>query len=268
MPPEQEEDSALPSAYVNEGPVMSRVWKFWSPVWKLRHKQDGRLFPWVATFWMLLLLSPYMLTNRIAAFRDVTTWDPKTVFPLADGPHPYLDHAIPFVGWTIFIYYTIFLFYVALPLSAPRTDKGCRELFVTMQFIAMSSWLAYLVFFFLPAEVDMRWQVVEAGGTQGWLGPFYAWFHWLDRPYNSWPCLHVAQTFLAAIGMTHWWTRDGHKVRILALWILWIALALSTLTTKQHFLWDVLTGFVLGLATWWLGLRPALRHLSGQRAQE
>ncbi len=78
MPPEQEEDSALPSAYVNEGPVMSRVWKFWSPVWKLRHKQDGRLFPWVATFWMLLLLSPYMLTNRIAAFRDVTTWDPNS----------------------------------------------------------------------------------------------------------------------------------------------------------------------------------------------
>jgi membrane-associated phospholipid phosphatase len=48
----------------------------------------------------------------------------------------------------------------------------------------------------------------------------------------------------------------------MALWILWTTLALSALTTKQHFLWDVLTGFALGLTAWWFGLRPALRHLS------
>jgi hypothetical protein len=53
----------------------------------------------------------------------------------------------------------------------------------------------------------------------------------------------------------------------MALWILWTALAFSTLTTKQHFLWDALTGFALGLAGWWFGLRSALRHLSKKRIQ-
>jgi membrane-associated phospholipid phosphatase len=108
----------------------------------------------------------------------------------------------------------------------------------------------------------LRGQAFALGATEGSLGPFYASFHWLDRPFNSWPSLHVAQTFLAAIGMTHWWVREGRKLRIMALWVLWTALALSTLTTKQHFLWDALTGFALGLAGWWFGLRPALRHLS------
>ena len=80
---EQEENLELPAAYVKEGPAFTRVWKIWSPVWKLREKDKGHIFPLAATLWMLLLLSPYLLTNRIAALRDVTAWDPKTVRVLA-----------------------------------------------------------------------------------------------------------------------------------------------------------------------------------------
>jgi len=43
------------------------------------------------------------------------------------------------------------------------------------------------------------------------------------------------------------------------MWILWATLTVSTLTTKQHFLWDALSGLVLGLVTWWFGFRLALR---------
>jgi membrane-associated phospholipid phosphatase len=262
MTPDSEQDSEIPHAFVSEGPVGARVWKIWSPLWKLRNHREGRLFPPLATLGMLVLLSPYQLTNWIASFRGVTIWDPKSVFVLADGR--YLDHVIPFVPWTIFVYYTIFLFYLALPFAAPKTKDGHRELLVTIQFIALASWFAYVVFLLFPAQVDLRKQALSLGATEGSLGSFYAGFHWLDRPFNSWPSLHVAQTFLAAIGMTHWWARDGRKLRIIALWILWTALALSTLTTKQHFLWDALTGVALGLAGWWFGLRPTLRHLSGK----
>lgn len=266
MSPNSEENSAIPHAFVSEGPIGARVWKVWSPLWKLRHHREGRIFPPLATFGMLVLLSPYQLTNWIASFHGVTIWDPKSVFVLADGR--YLDHVIPFVPWTIFVYYTIFLFYLALPFAAPKTRDGHRELLITIQFIVLSSWFAYIVFLLFPAQVDLRAQALALGATEGNLGPFYASFHWLDRPFNSWPSLHVAQTFLAAIGMTHWWARDGRKLRIVALWILWTALALSTLMTKQHFLWDALTGFALGLAGWWFGLRPALRHLSGKECAE
>jgi membrane-associated phospholipid phosphatase len=262
MSPNSEKDSAIPHAFVSEGPVRARVWKIWSPLWKLRNHRNGRLFPLLATFGMLVLLSPYQLTNWIASVRGETIWDPKSVFVLADGS--YLDHIIPFVPWTIFVYYTIFLFYLALSFAAPKTRDGHRELLVTIQFVVLASWFAYVVFLLFPAQVDLRGQALALGATEGGLGPFYASFHWLDRPFNSWPSLHVTQTFLAAIGLTHWWARDGRKLRIMALWILWTTLALSALTTKQHFLWDVLTGFALGLTAWWFGLRPALRHLSGK----
>ncbi|MFP6901123.1 MAG: phosphatase PAP2 family protein [Opitutales bacterium] len=206
---------------------------------------------------MELLLSPYLLTNWIAAARDVTTWDPKTLFVLADGT--YLDHAIPFVDWSILIYCTIFAFYFVLPFSAPKNDTGRRELLISVQFIVLSSWLAYLVFLFFPAKVDLRWQVHEAQAAAGWTAKLYAGFHWLDRPFNAWPCLHVSQTFLAAIAISRWWKARGLGLRVITLWILWITLTVSTLTTKQHFLWDALSGLGLGLATWWFGFRLALR---------
>ena len=219
---------------------------------------------------MLLLLSPYLLTNKLASLRAVTVWSPKDLFVLSDGTH--LDHAIAFVDWSIFVYYTIFLFYAALPLVAPRTDLGRRDLLVTIQYVVLASWAAYLVFLLFPAEVDLREQAVDAGAQEGWLGSLYTIFHWLDRPYNSWPSLHVTQTFLAAAAMTRWWRAAGKSGKVVALWTLWAALAVSTLTTKQHFLWDALTGLALGAATWWFGLRPALRSnrpdLNAKEAKE
>ncbi|MDE0577629.1 MAG: hypothetical protein OSB39_11830, partial [Opitutales bacterium] len=172
MSPNSEENSAIPHSFLSEGPVRARVWKIWSPLWKLRNHREGRLFPPLATFGMLVLLSPYQLTNWIASLRGVTTWDPKSLFVLADGR--FLDHVIPFVPWTIFVYYTIFLFYLALPLAAPKTRDGHRELLVTIQFIALASWFAYLVFLLFPAQVDLREQALALGATEGGLGPFYA----------------------------------------------------------------------------------------------
>ena len=188
---------------------------------------------------MLLLLSPYLLTNKLASLRAVTVWSPKDLFVLSDGTH--LDHAIAFVDWSIFVYYTIFLFYAALHGVAERTSVG------EIYWLPYSTWCwragrPTSFFSSFPAEVDLRGQAVDAGALEGWLGSLYTIFHWLDRPYNSWPSLHVTQTFLAAAAMTRWWRASGKSGKVVALWTLWAALAVSTLTTKQHFLWDALDG--------------------------
>lgn len=238
------------------GPT-SKIWRLWAPLWQAREKWGGLFFPFWTLFGMELLLSPYLLTNWIATTRGVTVWDPKTVFVLGDGS--FLDHAIPFIDWSILIYVTIFAFYFALPFSAPRNDVARRELLTAVQFIVLSSWLAYLVFLLFPAEVDLRSQVKATQATSAWVTPLYEWFHWLDRPYNAWPSLHVTQTFLAAIAISKWWKARGLYLRVATMWILWATLTVSTLTTKQHFLWDALSGLVLGLGTWWFGFRLALR---------
>ncbi len=243
-----------------------KIWRIWNPLWKIRNQGSGALFASWAVFGTLLLLSPYQLTNWIASAREVTVWNPKTIFVLADGT--YLDHAIPFVDWSILIYYTIFAFYVALPFSAPKNDVGRRELLVAIQFIALASWLAYVVFLFFPAEIRLRYHPdVQEQMATSWAAPLYGWFHWLDRPYNAWPSLHVTQTFLAAMAISRWWKARGLHLRIIAMWVLWTALTISTLTTKQHFLWDALSGLTLGLVTWWFGFRLAMRTQNNFRTQ-
>jgi hypothetical protein len=235
-----------------------RIWRIWNPLWEIRNQGSGALFASWTMFGMLLLLSPYLLTNWIASAREVTIWDPKTLFVLSNGS--YLDHTIPFVDWSILIYYTIFAFYVALPFSAPKNDLGRSELLVTVQFIALSSWVAYLVFLFCPAEIRLRYHPdVQEQMAASWTAPLYGWFHWLDRPYNAWPSLHVTQTFLAAAAISRWWKARGLHLRIVTMWVLWTALTISTLTTKQHFLWDALSGLGLGVLTWWFGFRLAMR---------
>lgn len=255
MQPEEERPS--PDAPRTGLEPVGKLWKSWAPLWRRRNDWNGYFFPVGTVFSLSLLLSPYLLTNMIAPSWAIAHWDPKTLFTLENGT--YLDHTIPFVDWSILIYYTIFAFYVVLPFSAPKTDVGRSELLVAVQFIAISSWLAYLIFLFLPAEVDLRNQAQAAQANPNWTDPLYGWFYWLDRPYNAWPSLHVTQTFLAAIAISRWWKARGLHLRIVVMWILWVALTISTLTTKQHFLWDALSGLVLGLLTWWFGFRLAMR---------
>ena len=35
------------------------------------------------------------------------------------------------------------------------------------------------------------------------------------------------------------------------LWIAWIALCISVMTTKQHFFFDLVTGIITGIACWY-----------------
>ena len=46
--------------------------------------------------------------------------------------------------------------------------------------------------------------------------------------------------------------------RMGAFWIAWVLLSLSIITTKQHFIWDMVTGGLLGWALWKLYILPRL----------
>ena len=52
------------------------------------------------------------------------------------------------------------------------------------------------------------------------------------------------------------------------IWIAWIGLCISVMTTKQHFFFDLVTGIVTGLACWYWMCIPAMKASSNSEWQE
>jgi membrane-associated phospholipid phosphatase len=72
-----------------------------------------------------------------------------------------------------------------------------------------------------------------------------------DTPANCFPSLHVA---LAAVSGVLLWRRGWRLAAVL-----WpCAIAVSTLTTKQHVAWDIPGGLALAAVAW--ALVPRLLH--------
>ena len=81
---------------------------------------------------------------------------------------------------------------------------------------------------------------------------FMAWVQRVDRPGNVFPSLHVAHTTMLSLLLL----RDRPRLGRLALFMATM-LALSTLTTKQHFIADVISGYALVFIACRFALRGA-----------
>jgi membrane-associated phospholipid phosphatase len=79
---------------------------------------------------------------------------------------------------------------------------------------------------------------------------FMAWVQSVDAPGNVFPSLHVAHTTMLSLLLI----RDRPVLGRVAL-VMATLLAISTLTTKQHFIADVVSGYVLAF----IGVAFALR---------
>ncbi len=133
-----------------------------------------------------------------------------------------VDRAVPFLPWTIAIYLSQFAFlFLALWL---QTDS--RVLTRAFAAIAVATLLSCAIFVVWPTAIA-RPPVRSAAFDALWL---------FDVPANCFPSLHVALATIAAC----FWPRRR--------WIgpIWAAaIAVSTLTTKQHYAVDVLGGLVV-----------------------
>jgi hypothetical protein len=260
-------------------PFGARFWRLWKPVWKLRTKANGFLYPFVLMFAVLVFISPYMVFNRLASWADHTplssetvaqrdtlkvsqqdertAWDPKSLFK--DSECRFLDYQIPVVDWSIWFYLSLFAYYFGF-YAARKDERGRAESLVMAQGWVLSSWIAFPFFFFLPADIDLRWQLNLEQMT-----PLYQFlfksFHALDRPFNAWPCLHIAQSFIIAAGVARWWMQRKWTWAVWLLWPAWLGLSISVLTTKQHFIWDAIMGTLLAVGVWFFVMRPGFRHL-------
>jgi membrane-associated phospholipid phosphatase len=90
---------------------------------------------------------------------------------------------------------------------------------------------------------------------------FLAFVYRIDPPGNVFPSLHVAHAFVLALLLR----LDRPRLGALAL-LMALVLAASTLTTKQHFLADVIAGLIMALTGWaWVRASHPCRSERGSR---
>jgi membrane-associated phospholipid phosphatase len=158
----------------------------------------------------------------------------------------WLDDAIPFWPWTAWCYLP---FYAAVFVMAIAGFRH-RALFNrTARSVLLVMFVGALGHTLVAAEYP---RPVLHAPHAGFSAAFMAWVQGVDPPGNVFPSLHVAHTTMLSILLI----RDRPVLGRVAL-VMATLLALSTLTTKQHFVADVLSGYILAF----LGAGLALRGL-------
>ncbi len=156
-----------------------------------------------------------------------------------------LDREVPFLVWTVWLYLPFYAGIFALAITGLRRidlfHRAVKGFLLTVLIGALGHLLIAAEYPRPPVPLPAR----------GLSEAFLAWVQAVDPPGNVFPSLHVAHTTALALVLR----RDRRRMGALAL-VMALLLALSTMTTKQHFVVDVLSGWLIAfLVSRWI-LRP------------
>lgn len=161
---------------------------------------------------------------------------------------PVVDE-LPFIGWTLWIYNSVFIYCTLAIWLLPDARAARRYLLAVLAAYTLN----FAAFALFPTAME-RGPLPTEGS------PWWLWLAHLtrgvDAPHTCLPSLHVASC--AVVVIAYWRTRLRWPFLAWAL-----AITFTTLTTRQHLFLDLPTGALVGLAGAalgrWLG---ASRHAS------
>jgi membrane-associated phospholipid phosphatase len=142
---------------------------------------------------------------------------------------------IPFLIWTIWIYAAIYGSYIIWCLYSYRDELEMQKVVYGFIFTVLISSIFFYFFpiiypregFPLPMNNDITTLIFQAVRS-------------VDKPCNCFPSTHVGFSFLLAYGFI----RQSKKRFYFAIFIS-LLISISTLTTKQHYIYDIVFGFLL-----------------------
>lgn len=159
------------------------------------------------------------------------------------APEVALDRALPLQPVWMLVYGSLYAFVVLMPIFVVRQQELFRR---AMKAYLMVMIVAYAGFLLYPTAAPRPDEVVGDGFAAWSLRLAYS----LDPPYNCFPSLHVAYSFVSAL--TCYRVHRG----VGAAASLWAALiGVSTLYTKQHYVADVIVGALAAYVAYLLFLR-------------
>lgn len=165
------------------------------------------------------------------------------------APAIWLDSALPLMPAWALVYGALYLFLIVVPVFVVREQEHIRRTFLAY----LAVWItAYIVFLSYPTIAPRPDKVVGSGFANWSLRFLYD----VDPPYNCFPSLHVAHSFVSALTCYVVHRRVGIFAMVAASLV-----ALSTLLTKQHYVLDVVAGVALASAAYAVFLRSYRREM-------
>lgn len=165
-----------------------------------------------------------------------------------------LDRRFPFAPVWVLAYVGtfVFWFYQYTTVARESPEKACR--------LAAADAVAKLIclFFFVFVPTTNVRPTVEGSGFVPWLMRLIYWF---DTPTNLFPSIHC---FVAWLGTRFMYECRLPKHRALTNVLCTVGsllVFLSTLFTKQHVLWDVVSGVAVAELGYWLSRLKSLTAL-------
>jgi len=179
-------------------------------------------------------------------------------FPLSvieQAPIINLDTSIKWLPWTVIIYLSQYLYLPFALLYAPNKHIATRTYYGYL----VATLLASAIFLLYPTELPQR--DLSTAALPIIISLCYQFLYYTDVPANCFPSLH---TMLALIAATSLMKRGLTWQIVASLWT--IAIIVSTLTTKQHCILDVLAGMLLFSLGVWVFPKWFDRRINGRIA--
>lgn len=147
-----------------------------------------------------------------------------------------LDRLLPLAPTWALVYGALYAFLIVLPVFVVQQREMIRR--TVWAYITVWS-VAYVCFLVYPT-VAPRPATVPGDGFAVWGLRF---LYGADPPYNCFPSIHVAHSFVSALACHRVHRRLGLVALSCALLV-----AISTLLTRQHYVADAIAGIVLAFA--------------------
>jgi len=157
-------------------------------------------------------------------------------------PMSWLDNAVPFIPQTVWIYVSEYVFFIAVYLTCKDTANLNKYLYSIMGLQIVSIFIFMIwpttyprELFPLPQDLDyFTYFVFNSLRTA-------------DTPASCCPSLHVSSVYLSSFIFLN----DQRKK--FPFYFTWATLiTLSTLTTKQHYVVDLISGLLMAVGTYWV----------------
>ncbi len=196
-------------------------------------------------FKVRLLVAPFMVVGGLWV-HELVQVQSEPLFIVDNA----LERAIPFLPWTIWIYFSFFIF---IGSTVFRVEQ---ELFWRFNMSGtLAALIAWSFVLLLPVSFDRPDPALIDSDLYRRI---YTFVHEADPSHITFPSLHVAVTWICNFLL---WNRPGRAWRI----VLGVAISLSTLFTKQHLISDVIGGIALAWFCVWVTGKYADRLRFRQR---